>query len=368
MILGDFGADVIKIEQPGTGDPARSLAFEGAQDSAYFQATNRNKRSVVINLKSSDGRAVLRELVSRADVLMESFRPGVMERLELDFTQLHSLNSRLIYCAITGYGQTGPYALRAGHDINYASIAGVLGLNGLADSSPAMPGVQLSDIAGGSLPAVIGVLLALAARERTGEGQMVDVSMIAGTLALMVIPLAKYFSTGIVPGPGCESLSGRYACYKVYETQDRRFVALGALEPKFWKEACRALGCEELVALQFVEGPEQAQAIETVARIFRTRTAAEWVSAFEAFDACLTLVNDVSEVLSDPQVLHDKLIRDSGQIGALINLIGTPAEFRLPPPKLGEHTRTVLEEAGLAAERIEKLAEAGVIGVGGDKK
>src|SRR5262249_26987771 len=161
MILGDFGADVIKIEQPGTGDPARSLAFEGAQDSAYFQATNRNKRSVVINLKSSDGRAVLRELVSRADVLMESFRPGVMERLELDFTQLHGLNSRLIYCAITGYGQTGPYALRAGHDINYASIAGVLGLNGLADSSPAMPGVQLSDIAGGSLPAVIGVLLAL---------------------------------------------------------------------------------------------------------------------------------------------------------------------------------------------------------------
>jgi crotonobetainyl-CoA:carnitine CoA-transferase CaiB-like acyl-CoA transferase len=368
MILGDFGADVVKVEQPGTGDPARNLAFEGAQDSAYFLATNRNKRSLAINLKNPDGRAVLCELASRADVLVESFRPGVMERLELDFPRLHALNRRLVYCAITGYGQSGPLAVKAGHDINYASIAGVLGLNGLADGSPAMPGVQISDIAGGSLPAVIGILLALAGRERSGEGQMVDVSMMAGTLALMVIPLAKYFSTGIGPERGRESLSGRYACYNVYETQDRRFVALGALEPKFWAAACGALGCGELVASQFVEGQEQVRAIETVTQLFRKRNAADWLAAFDAVDACLTLVNDVPEVIRHPQVVHDRLIQDVERIGPLIHMIGTPAEFRLPPPRLGEHTRIVLEEAGLTACKIAALAEADIIGIGGDRK
>ena len=368
MILGDFGADVIKVEQPRTGDPARNLAFDGAGDSAYFLATNRNKRSIVIDLKSSEGRDLLRELAARADVLVESFRPGVMERLELDFNRLHELNNRLVYCAITGYGQTGPYAAKAGHDVNYASIAGVLGLNGVADSIPAMLGVQISDIAGGSFPAVIGILLALAGRERSGEGQMVDVSMLAGTLALMVIPLAKYLSTGEAPLRGNESLSGRYACYRVYETQDGRFLALGALEHKFWESACRALGCEELVSLQFSEGPEQARAIDTVAAIFRKRSAADWLAAFESVDACLTLVNDVPEVIGHPQVVHDNLIQDLSRIGPFIRLPAAAAEFRLPAPRLGEHTRTLLEEAGLSSERIDALIHAGIIEVEGSNR
>jgi crotonobetainyl-CoA:carnitine CoA-transferase CaiB-like acyl-CoA transferase len=367
MMLGDFGAEVIKIEEPGAGEPMRHMPPLVNGEGAYFLATHRNKRSVALNLKAAAGRAAFLRLVERADVVAESFRPGVMARLGLGYETLREVNPRLIYCAITGYGQDGPYAGRAGHDINYIAVAGLLGLNGGPQSAPVIPGVQVADLAGGALPAVVGILLALAARGRTGRGQMVDVSMTDGALSLMLIPLATMFATGRTPGRGAETLTGRFACYHVYETGDGRHVALGALEPKFWADACR---CEELIAAQFAGGEEQARSVERVQEIFRRRPAAEWLEVFAAADACLELINDPHEAANHPQVLHRGLISEMNhptrgplkQIAPAVRLSETPGEMRLAPPRLGEHTHEVLKAGGYADEEIARLRREGAAG------
>jgi crotonobetainyl-CoA:carnitine CoA-transferase CaiB-like acyl-CoA transferase len=370
MMLGDFGADVIKIEEPGAGEPMRRMPPLVNGEGAYFLATHRNKRSVALDLKHEAGRGAFLRLAEKSDVVVESFRPGVMRRLGLDYETLREVNPRLIYCAVTGYGQDGPYAGRAGHDINYIAVAGLLGLNGAAQGAPVIPGVQMADLAGGALQAVVGILLALAARERTGRGQMVDISMTDGALSLMVIPLSTMFATGRAPERGAETLSGRFACYHVYETSDGRHVALGALEPKFWAAACRVLGCEELIAAQFAGGEEQARSVETVQQIFRRRSAAEWLEVFAAADACLELVGDPQEAINHPQIAHRCLISELDhaahgplkQIAPTARLSETPGEMRLAPPRLGEHTREVLREIGYADEEIERLQRGGVAG------
>jgi crotonobetainyl-CoA:carnitine CoA-transferase CaiB-like acyl-CoA transferase len=371
MMLGDFGADVIKIEQPGVGDPARQMRAGIKRAGGYFFITNRNKRSIAINLKQSAGRDAFLRLAERADVIVESFRPGVMERLGLGYESLRQINPRLIYCAITGYGQDGPYRLKAGHDINYIGMAGLLGVNGARNAPPVIPGVQIADLAGGSLHSVIGILLALQARQQTGAGQMVDISMMDGTLAMMFVPLASYLANDQQPQRGAEGLSGRYACYQVYETKDGRYLALGALEEKFWEQACRVLGREDLIATQFADGEVQTEAIAALASIFRTKTAAEWLADFDEVDTCLTLVNDVAEMLDDPQVRHRGLIAELHhptegtlkQIAPTVKLSATPGEMRLPPPRLGEHTRSVLAAAGYSDETIAQLARDDVIGL-----
>jgi crotonobetainyl-CoA:carnitine CoA-transferase CaiB-like acyl-CoA transferase len=368
MTLGDFGADIIKIEEPGLGDPARQSRAGIKQPGAYFLATNRNKRSIAINLKQPAGRQIFLELANKADVIVEGFRPGVMDRLGIGYEILKKLNPRLVYCAITGYGQDGPYRGNAGHDINYISIAGLLGVNGMTDGPPVIPGVQIADLAGGSMHAVIGILLALQARERTGEGQMVDVSMMDGSLAMMFVPFAAYLANGAQPQRGAQGLSGRYACYQVYQTKDGRFLALGALEPKFWVNACRVLGREDLIDIQFVDD-EQRECIRALSDIFQTKTAHEWLAAFEGVDTCLALVKDVEEMFDDPQVKHRGLIAEidhpeSGkikQIAPTVKLSGTPGEMRSPPPLLGEHTSEVLRELGYSDDIINKLSRDGVI-------
>ncbi len=369
MMLGDFGADIIKIEEPGLGDPARQSRAGIKQPGAYFLATNRNKRSIAINLKQPAGRQIFLELANKADVVVEGFRPGVMDRLGIGYEILKKLNPRLVYCAITGYGQDGPYRGNAGHDINYISIAGLLGVNGMADGPPVIPGVQIADLAGGSMHAVIGVLLALQARERTGEGQMVDVSMMDGSLAMMFVPFAAYLANGAQPQRGAQGLSGRYACYQVYQTKDGRFLALGALEPKFWVNACRVLGREDLIERQFVDN-EQPECIRALSDIFQTKTAREWLAAFEGVDTCIALIKDLAEMIDDPQVKHRGLIAEiehpeSGrikQIAPTVKLSATPGEMRSPPPLLGEHTSQVLNELGYSDDTIKKLSRDGVIG------
>jgi crotonobetainyl-CoA:carnitine CoA-transferase CaiB-like acyl-CoA transferase len=369
MMLGDFGADVIKIEEPGTGDPARQSRAGIKQPGAYFLATNRNKRSIAINLKQPAGREIFLELAKRADVVVEGFRPGVMDRLGIGYETLKEINPRLIYCAITGYGQDGPYRGKAGHDINYISIAGLLGVNGMKDGPPLIPGVQIADLAGGSMHAVIGILLALQARERTGEGQMVDVSMMDGSLAMMFVPFAAYLANGAQPQRGAQGLAGRYACYQVYETEDGRYLALGALEPKFWENACRVLGREDLIDKQFVDD-EQRESIRALSEIFRAKRADEWLAAFEGVDTCLALVKDIAEMIDDPQVKCRGLISEidhpvSGrikQIAPTVKLSATPGEMRSPPPLLGEHTSEVLKELGYSDDVINKLSRDGVIG------
>jgi crotonobetainyl-CoA:carnitine CoA-transferase CaiB-like acyl-CoA transferase len=369
MMLGDFGADVIKIEEPGIGDPARQSRAGIKEPGAYFLATNRNKRSIAINLKQPAGREIFLELAKRADVVVEGFRPGVMDRLGIGYGTLKEINPRLVYCAITGYGQDGPYRGKAGHDINYISIAGLLGVNGMKDGPPVIPGVQIADLAGGSMHAVIGILLALQARQRSGEGQMVDVSMMDGSLAMMFVPFAAYLANGAQPQRGAEGLSGRYACYQVYETKDGRYLALGALEPKFWENACRVLGREDFIDKQFVNH-EQGECIRTLSDIFQTKTADAWLAAFDGVDTCLALVKDIGEMIDDPQVKNRGLIAEiehpsSGrikQIAPTVKLSATPGDLRSPPPLLGEHTGEILKELGYSDEIINKLSRDGVIG------
>jgi crotonobetainyl-CoA:carnitine CoA-transferase CaiB-like acyl-CoA transferase len=327
-ILAERGAEVIKIEQPGEGDYARSLVPD------VFAASNAGKKSVSINLKDPRGRDLLLSLVRRADVLIESFRPGTMARLGLGYGQLREVNPRLIYASLTGYGQSGVYADLAGHDVNYLALGGVLDLN-----LPVIPGVQIADLAGGAMQAVIAILFALLDRGATGEGRHLDISMLAGVESLLTIPLAAYRTTGRTPQANEEILGGRYACYNLYEASDGRWLAVGALEPKFWAALCVQLGCEELIPLQFCEDDRRGAIKDRVASIFRTRTASEWFGALRSHDCCVTPVLNVAEVAATmPQ--PDPTQR---------------------PPRLGEHTRPILDSIGVKAADLDALEAAGII-------
>jgi crotonobetainyl-CoA:carnitine CoA-transferase CaiB-like acyl-CoA transferase len=322
MLLANFGAEVIKIEQPRQGDYARRMPPLVDGEGAVFRATNRGKRSVALDLKTDAGSAQLRDLALRADVLIEGFRPGVMRRLGLDYPALRAINERLIYVSLTGYGQIGPHAAMAGHDINYIALGGLLGVTG------AIPGAQIADLAGGSLQAVIGVLLALAARHKTGRGQYVDVSMVEGVAWLMALPLAVHAATGEVPEPGASALSGRYACYQTYRAADGRWLAVGALEPKFWAALCEKLDRQDLVADQFVEGERQASLIETLRRIFAAKPSREWLRLFQDADVCVTLVRNIAELAADTHLRSADV---------LPKLSETPGRAGGSPPRLNEH-------------------------------
>ena len=322
--LADWGAEVIKIEEPRKGDYARDM------NPTVFAATNSGKKSVAIDLKNPLGCAMLLQLARQADVLIEGNRPGVMRRLGLGYNELHAANPRLIYCSLTGYGQDGHYAQLAGHDVNYMALGGVLSLN-----LPVIPGVQIADLVGGSMQAVTGILLALLARNQTGQGRHVDVSMYSGVASLLTIPLARWRDTGVEPTAGNEVLSGRYACYNLYPAADGRWLAVGALEPKFWAELCRRLGCEDLIARQFEEPSDSVK--QRIASIFLTKPARDWFEELRDSDCCVTLVRTVSEVAADLPVRA-----------------GTP-------PALGQHTREILGRAGIRGAQLEDLERQGVI-------
>src|SRR5436305_1581353 len=303
QMLADFGADVIKVEEPNSGDYGRIMPPHGPGGmSLYFTAINRNKRSVTINLKSEQGREIFLRMVSKADVVLESFRPGVMERLGLGYEQLKEHYPRIIYCAITGYGQDGPYRLRAGHDLNYAGYAGLLNYNRGPHGEPAMPATQLGDLAGGSFMAVIGILAALAGRTQTGEGRMVDVSMTEGVMALLPIFAIAYLNRGQPPQPGRSALDGGLPCYNIYETQDGKHVTLAALEYKFWHAFCTHIGHLELLPFHHPVGPgESEQAVDMLRAIFKTKTRDEWVAELAEIDTCFGPVYTLEEALNDPQ-------------------------------------------------------------------
>ena len=325
--LLEWGAEVIKIEQPGLGDYGRTM------NSAVFARTNGGKKSVSVDLKHPRGREVMLTLVTDADILVEGFRPGVMARLGLSYSDLCARNERLIYVSVTGYGQSGPYAGLAGHDVNYIALGGLLSMN-----LPIIPGVQIADLVGGSLQAVIETLLALEARRQTGKGQHVDVSMYAGVKSLLTVPLALYFETGREARAGGEPLSGAYACYNIYSTKDGRWLAVGALEPKFWIELCRQLHCEEFIPLQFASDEIQAVMKSRLSEILLRETAAAWVEKLRDFDCCVTLVRSIGEVA-------EELPRREGPSA----------------PKLGEHTREVLLRCGISDADLGDLERQRVI-------
>ena len=361
MQLADMGADVIKIEVPGIGDEMRLIPPLVDGQSALFNALNRNKRSLTLNLKEPAGRDLLLQLVDTADVLVEGNRPGVMDRLGLGWDVLQARNRGLVMCSITGYGQDGPYAARAGHDINYVATAGALGLNGARDGSPVPLAVQVGDIGGGGLQAATAILGALFAIQRGGEGRWLDVSMTDGVVSWLALVLAQT-AAGEDIRRGDQRLGGRYACFRVYACKGGGFYSVGALEVKFWKALCEAIGKPELVAVQYAEGADQARLHRQMEEVFGSRTRDEWASALEAVDACCEPVLDLGEVESHPQVAARHLIdhRSSG-IEVRPAVMMRDDWRRRDPPRLGEHSAEILAEFGVDASRLSELARTGVV-------
>ncbi len=373
LLLADFGADVLKVEDTGMGDYIRwsPPVYEGAEQSAgsaLFLSLNRNKTSMRLNLKSDEGRDVLLRLVRDADVLLESFRPGVLDRLGVGWERLREENPRLVYCAITGYGQTGPYTQRAGHDMNYLGLVGLLGLTGAKDGPPVQAAGQIADLGGGALMAAFGIMAALHERERSGEGQLVDVSMADGALSWLAMVAARYFAEGRAPGRGELELAGSLVCYRPYECSDG-WVSLGALEPKFWQAWCRGVGREDLIEQQFAAPGSPAHA--EVEQVFLSRTRDEWKAFNDEHDCCLEPVLGLDEALASDLVREREMVAELDQPGVAepVRLLGVPVKMsrtpgdasRLPGPVLGEHTEEVLRGLGYDDGEIAALVEAGAV-------
>lgn len=373
LLLADFGADVIKIEDLGAGDYVRWSPpyYEGADEtarSAAFLALNRGKRSARVNLKSQPGRDVLLRLARDADVLIESFRPGVMDRLGVGYERLRAENRGLVYCAVTGYGQDGPNRDRSGHDINYLGLNGLLGLTGERDGPPVQSAGQIADLGGGALMAATGILIALRERERSGEGQLVDCSMFDGSLAWLAMVAAEAFACARAPRRGELQLAGRFICYRPYRCADG-YVSLGALEPKFWQAWCDGVGRADLITSQF-DAPG-SDAHRAVSEIFARRTREQWRVFASEHDCCLEPILDLAEVLDSELVRAREMIvsidqpgaqQPVRQLGAPIKLSRTPAQpGRACGPALGEHTEEVLAQAGFSEREIAALVQDGAV-------
>jgi len=370
LILADLGAEVLKIEEPGFGDYIRWIPPLIHGKSYRFLVLNRNKKSVTLDLKAPEGRDVFLKLVRKSDVVIDSFRPGVTKKLRISYDELKVVNPRLIYCAISGYGQDGPYSCLSGHDINYIGYAGALGITGEKDGAPIVPGVQVADVGGGGMLAAMSILAALIARTRTGKGQFCDVSMLDGVVSWLTIHAAQFFGEGKSPERGNMLLSGALAAYNVYETKDGKYLTLGILEEWFWKNLCNVLKRDDLSKTNFMSPSEQPKLFSSLKGIFRTRTLSEWITFLNAADVPCGPVNSIEDVFNDEQVLHRQMLLEISdpvagkikQIGIPIKLSETPGTIRSPPPELGQHTEEALTEiAGLTRDEVKRLQKLKII-------
>jgi crotonobetainyl-CoA:carnitine CoA-transferase CaiB-like acyl-CoA transferase len=370
QILADFGAEVIKIEDR-KGELGRFLEPMINDTSARFYTVNRNKKSMGLDLKQPEGKEIFKKLVAEADIVVDQFRPDVMNKLGLGYEVLKEINPRIIYCIITGYGLTGPMRNAAGHDINYLNIAGVTELLGTKDGPPAMCGVQIADTAGGSLYSVIAILLALASREKTGKGQLCDVAMMDGALSLLSYTIGEWSGgDGNLPKRGGELLTGGYATYNNYKCKDDRYVSLGAVEDKFWAGFCRKLGVEEYIPLQ-LDIPSQPKIEASIIKIMLTKTRDEWVEFFSDSDICFTPILTLDEMVKHPQVLARNMVhtltnfQGSGKdlvcTGVPIKLSETPGEAKMVFARTGENTDEVLAGIGYSTAQIEQLHKVGIV-------
>ncbi len=356
MILADHGARVISVEDK------RFMA-----DDFFITTVNRNKEHMSLNLKTPEGKEIFFRLVKKIDVLLEGFRPGVVNRLGIDYDTIRNVNPKIIYCSITGYGQTGPYRNRAGHDVNFLGYSGVLDLMGEPDRPPSIPGIQIADIAGGGMNAAIGVLLALLARDKTGKGQYIDISMTDGMVSLLPLTLFFQQRTGENPKRGESLLSHRYAFYNTYETADGRHITIGAVENRFWKQLCEHLDVSEYTPLQYNENRRQ-EILDFMRTTFKKKTLAEWEDELADLDVCWGRVQNLEEVLQDPLFRDREMVVDIRQknrgkittLGVPVKLSETPGTVRTPPVDFGESTVSILQELGYTEDQIKAFADKGV--------
>ena len=375
MHLADLGADVIKVEDTGEGDymrgfPPLARNDAGFEVNAAFENINRGKRSIRIDLKQAQGRELLLRLVATADALVEGFRPGVMDRLGLGWDVLKQCNPKLVFCSLTGYGQSGPLALKAGHDLNYCAMTGVLDQI-RADGTPAMPNLQIGDLLGGTLTALSALLAALLGVQKTGRGSRVDVAMTDGLLVHHVFPHGD-LDSGCTPVAGATLLTGGAPCYRTYDTADGRQLAVGALELKFWQAFCDAAGLPDLRdrhwALGLAPGSREAEEVaHQVAARVRGKTLSDWEAVFARVDACVTPVLTPAEALAHPHHLARGLVHRRGQVTAVGPLAAIDAHgiAERRAPRAGEHTCELLTELGLGPTEVAALLAARAV-VGAD--
>jgi crotonobetainyl-CoA:carnitine CoA-transferase CaiB-like acyl-CoA transferase len=367
--LSDLGADVIKVEDTRAGDYARTLgksvADRSSAASTFYRAVNRNKRSLAIDLKDARGREAFLLLADAADVIVEGFRPGVVAGLGIDYAVVAARNPGIVYCSLSGYGQTGPRAGMAGHDINYLGYAGVLDQTGVRGGPPALSNLQIADLLGGAASAAIAILASLLGAQRQGRGRYIDVSMADASLAHGIFALNALEQHGHTLARGCDLLTGGVPCYGVYATQDGRFVAVGALEEKFWRALCATIERDDLVPQQFARGEAGDAARRELQSVFGAAPLAHWVSLLAQVDCCVTPVLTLDEALADPQFAARAMIatRSDGTHAFAPPFVVSNVHPAVAgeAPGQGADSTTVLREAGLGADAIAALLAAGVV-------
>jgi crotonobetainyl-CoA:carnitine CoA-transferase CaiB-like acyl-CoA transferase len=369
QILADYGAEIIKIEVKG-GERGRWSQLRIGDQGARFFSVNRNKKSITLDLRRKEGKAIFKKLVADSDVIVDGFRPGIMDKLELPYEELKKVNDRIIYCAINAFGSTGPFSHAPAHDINILSLAGIAGLNGVKDGKLVLPAIQLAGNAAGSLYAVIAILMALTNRQKTGLGQFCDVSMMDGAISLLAYTLAEWSGNEVMPKRGQGILTGGFAYFNIYETSDHKYVSLGASEAKFWQEFCQRIGKPEYIAIQW-KLEMQEEMIAGIGAIIKEKSRAEWIEIFDDTNICFTPVLELDEMCEHPQVIARDMIikmsdfRDSGKDmilpGLPIKFSDTPGEVKLTFPEAGEHTVEILSNAGYTSEEIQLFKINGVV-------
>ncbi len=367
-LLGDLGAEIVKIHEPDPDRRGGLIRFAFPADSPDFPGL-RNCKTMGLNLKSEDGRNIFYELASTADVVMEGYRPGVMQRLGVDYDTIKRINPRLVYASLSGYGQDGPYRDVVGHDINYISIGGLLGMTGTADSGPVPPGTLIADFAAGGMGAAIGILAALMAREKTGKGQFVDISLTDGIVEMLYLWLNPFLLYGLENRRGDTIFTGHYPWYNVYETKDGKHLSIAAFEAWFYRNLCQLLGREDFAEHQFAEGEKRDEIFEYFKQAFLTKTRDEWVEILRSKDTCVAPVYSLDEIANDPQLIARGMIREMPhptlgsvkQVGSMLKLSDSPFQVRNWATRFGQHTDEILRALGYDEARIHALRQSEVI-------